>query len=258
MKGDSLLEVNIGLVMQWHFVGLDTVKPSGGIHQSDNVEPPSIHPIVQPVAQTVVSPSNCVDLCQKINNPPTGVHSSNLVGDNESDDLAIEDKAFEEGDECARQITGGPSSSMMSIENPEAFAEVVCLAPGEGQRPLYIMTDTTFETMSNPDKFPFGAGSFSDERPRKISYQKYFNQRLLNVDGRFASDTDYLFTAQYIVEAKKILDDCNHFIFRQKPGNVTAAQAKDQSFVSQCVRKDKAYRFMKNIRGSPPYIPTYL
>ena len=64
------------------------------------------------------------------------------------------------------------------------------------------------------------------------------------------SDTDYLFTAQYIVEAKKIQGDCNHFIFRQKPGSLTA---RDDSFVSQCLRRDKAYRFMKNIRGSPPY-----
>ena len=96
----------------------------------------------------------------------------------------------------------------MTIENTEALAEITCLAPGEGQKPLYIMTDTNFEALSNPDKFPNGSGCFSASRPRKISYQKYFNQRLLNVDGRFSSDTDYLVTAQYIVEAKKILDDC--------------------------------------------------
>ncbi len=109
------------------------------------------------------------------------------------------------------------------------------------------MSDTNFEAMSNPDKFPYGTGCFSAERPKKLTLQKYFNQRLLNVD------TDYLFTAQYIVEAKKIQGDCNHFIFRQKPDSLTASQARDNSFVSQCLRRDKAYRFMKNIRGSPPY-----
>ena len=57
-----------------------------------------------------------------------------------------------------------------------------------------------------------------------------------------------LTTAQYIVEAKKIQGNCNHFIFRQKPGSLTASQARDDSFVSQCLRRDKAYRFMKNIR----------
>ena len=41
---------------------------------------------------------------------------------------------------------------------------------------------------------------------------------------------------------------------RQKPcRQFTAAQAEDQTILSQYVRKDKAYSFMKNIRGSPPY-----
>ena len=247
-NGNSLLVLNIGLVMQWHYVGLDVVhvaspkvnEPSNSLESC--VDPPSC------TAQSSTS-SNIIESCV---DPPDSANSDDTT-DSESPEFTIDDKTFEEGDEHTRQITGGPTASMMSIENPEAFAEIVCLAPGESQKPLYIMSDTSFETMSNPDKFPYGTGCFSAKRPRRLTYQKYFNQRLLNVDGRFASDTDYLFTAQYIVEAKKIQDDCNHFIFRQKPGNLTASQARDESFVSQCLRKDKAYRFMKNIRGSPPY-----
>ena len=80
------------------------------------------------------------------------------------------------------------------------------------------------------------------------------NQRLLDVDGRFARDLDYLFVAQYIVEAKQIRDDGNNFAMRQKPSRqFTAAQAKSQEVLSQFMRNDKAYSFMKSIRGSPPY-----
>ena len=50
-----------------------------------------------------------------------------------SPEFEIDDKTFDEGDEHTRQITGGPTASIMSIENPEAFAEIVCLAPGENQ-----------------------------------------------------------------------------------------------------------------------------
>ena len=89
----------------------------------------------------------------------------------------------------------------MSNENPEAFNEIVCVTPVEGQRPLSIMSDSNFEAMSNPDKFPISDGCFATERPRKLTYRKYFNQRLLDVDGRLAKDIDYLFVAQYIVEA---------------------------------------------------------
>ena len=57
------------------------------------------------------------------------------------------------------------------------------------------MTDSNFEAMSNPDKFPFGNGKgcFGTDRPRKLTYRKYFNQRLLNVDGRFSKDIDLTF-----------------------------------------------------------------
>ena len=142
----------------------------------------------------------------------------------------------------------------MCLENPESFRDIICVAPAEEERPLNIMTDPNFEAMSNPDKFPFGNGTFSSERPKKLTYRKYFNQRLLDVDGRFARDLDYLFVAQYIVEAKQVLDDGNNFVWRQKPSRqFTAAQARDQTVLSQYVRKDKAYSFMKNICGSPPY-----
>ena len=40
------------------------------------------------------------------------------------------------------------------------------------------------------------------KRERKITYRKYFNARLQDIDGRFARDLDYLFVAQYIVECK--------------------------------------------------------
>ena len=51
-----------------------------------------------------------------------------------------------------------------------------------------------------------------------------------------------------------MLDDDNSFIWRQKPTrHLTASQAKDQAVLSQCVRNDKAYRFMKNIHGSLLY-----
>ena len=76
----------------------------------------------------------------------------------------------------------------------------------------------------------------------------------MDVDGRFARDLDYLFVAQYIVEAKQVLDDGTMFAMRQKPRRpFIAAQAKDQTMLNQFVRKDKAYSFKKNICGSPPY-----
>ena len=208
-------EMFVGLIMQYHYVGLDKISE------------PALPVADKPVLSNQPEPDS----------------------DNELDDATIA-----EGDEHRIQISGAPQASMMCVENPESFRHTMCVAPAEGERPLNIMTDLNFEAMSNPDKFPYGNGTFRSDRPRKLTYRKYFNQRLLDVDGRFATDLDYLFVAQYIVEAKQVRDDGNNFAMRQKPSRqFTAAQAKNQTLLSQFVRKDKAYSFMKNIRGSPPY-----
>ena len=210
-------EISVGLILQYHYVGLDKLPVCG----------PSVQQCVQ---------SNTSD------------STGNTAGE------TLDGAAIEEGDEHRRQISGAPMASMMCVENPESSRDIICVVPAEGEKPLNIMTDSSFEAMSNPDKFPFSSGTFSSERPKKLTYRKYFNQRLLDVDGRFARDLDYLFVAQYIVEAKQIRDDGNNFAWRQKPSRqFTAAQARDSSLLSQFVRKDKAYSFMKNIRGSPPY-----
>ena len=58
------------------------------------------------------------------------------------------------------------------------------------------MNDKHFEALCNPCNFPYGNGTYNTERERKLTYRKYFNQQLLDVDGRFAKDLDYLFVAQ--------------------------------------------------------------
>ena len=218
MEHDSEGEVYVCLVLQYHYVGLDQMS-------------------MDIIDSTVVATEGTTTC-----NPAE--HSQATTDEN-----PLDDETIEQGDNHTIQITGGPTASMMSLEHPEA---IISVAPAEGQRPLFIMTDSNFEAMFNPDKFCFGSGS---ERSRKLTYRKYFNQTLLDVDGRFACDLDYLFVAQYIVEAKQVLDDGNNYIWRQKPTrDLTASQAKkDQAVLSPWVHKNKAYRFMKNIRGSPPY-----
>ena len=217
-------EISVGLIMQYHYVGLDTMAR------------------VQPVDCLPTHPVKPYTTVEHQQQPePTS--------DNELDDATIA-----EGDEHRVQISGAPQASMMCVENPESFTHTVCVASAEGEKPLNMMIDINFEAMSNPEKFPYGTGTFSSKRPRKLTYRKYFNQRLLDVDGRFAKDLDYLFVAQYICEAKQIRDDGNNFAMRQKPSRqFTAAQAKSPEILSQFMRNDRAYSFMKNIRGSPPY-----
>ena len=209
--------VNIGLIMENHYVGLDKCDDEYNTCNSSD--------------QSTVPPVDC------------------------NNDCGLDNDAIEVGDEHSRQITGGPQAcSLLTIDNPEAEGQEYSVAPAEGQNPVNIMSDEAFELMCNPDKFPFGTGGFHSPRQKKITYKKYFQQRLLDVDGRFARDLDYLFAAQYIVESKQVFDDAAHFIWRQRPSSqLTAGQARNKDLIAENVRKDRAYAFLKNVRGSPPY-----
>ena len=113
--------------------------------------------------------------------------------------------------------------------------------------------------MANPDKFPYGNGGFADtERDTKLTLRKYVNTRLLDQDGRFAKDIEYIFAMQYAVEHKQVRD-CISVALRQTRGrqqvgrNLDAGMLKNPQHLQNLFKKDRAYTFLKNIRGSPPY-----
>ena len=88
--------------------------------------------------------------------------------------------------------------------------------------------------------------------------RKYFNQRLLDADGKFARDIEYLLTAQYAVESKQVADDAS-IAMRQTRGRLHSGQVlnagaiRNQHVISEMIQKDYDYRFLKNMRGSPAY-----
>jgi len=110
-------------------------------------------------------------------------------------------------DVVMEKVRGLSFSTCLQPTDPQYTATALCVAPAEGQHPMYFMLDHSCEALTFPAKFPFGAGTFTDERDVPITVKKYFVQRLLNRDKRFASDASYLFFAQYICEMKQIRDN---------------------------------------------------
>ena len=64
--------------------------------------------------------------------------------------------------------------------------------------------DDEFEVLAFPDMFLYGTGGYhtSGTWNTKLSLRKYFQQQLLNVDGCFANNIEYLFCAQYATDIK--------------------------------------------------------
>ena len=101
----------VGLIRQYHYVGLDNMCDS------------SIAQNVQTISEANVQSTVA----------NTDSH------DTETADEALDDAVIAEGDEHRIQISG---ASMMCVENPESFREIICVAPAEGEKPLNIMTDS--------------------------------------------------------------------------------------------------------------------
>ena len=81
--------------------------------------------------------------------------------------------------------------------------EVHNIAPGENKHPVPIMRDDKCEEIAFPVLFPKGQFGYTYERDIKLSPVKYFNARLLHYSGRFATNPEYLFFAQFVLEQKK-------------------------------------------------------
>ena len=160
--------------------------------------------------------------------------------------------AFDE----AVKLRGMPLDFMLQEED---LNSVFSIAPGEGQRPQPILDDDQFEITAFPNLFPTGIGCFKSLHQVNLTPSKYFNQRILNGDGRFARDLDYLFSAQYAVEKKQVFDQVS-IVLRQTKGatnslgnTLNAGSLRNAEQVQSLIRDDYAYRGLSQVRGSPPY-----
>ena len=167
--------------------------------------------------------------------------------------------AFEE----TSKLRGVPYDTLLQEEQLQEGDTVHSVALGESQKPRPFLTDDLFQELANPTKYSYDRGGFTTKREKNITVLKYFNQRLLHKDGRFAKDIDYLLAAQYAVEAKQVRDDLQ-ISLRQTRGQtfqnrrLTAGLMRCSDTVQAMIRTDTAFKFLKNVRGSPAYWNTVL
>ena len=136
-----------------------------------------------------MSDSNC-DSAQLDSTTDCDSDNSDRAKKNNTNEIEKEDLiALEEN--C--KLRDLPYDTCLQNELPEEANQVFSIAPGEGNKPIPLLTDTLFEELANPDKFPYGDGGFTDtERDTKLTLRKYVNARLLDQDGHFAKDIEYI------------------------------------------------------------------
>ena len=237
-------ELNVGLIQQYHYVALEGKSTMKILTDSS----------VKSTTKNVTQDTNTINKGK--------IKKSNLkeehAKDREEQMMREDENAFEE----ASKVRGLPSETSLIRDNPDLADKEISFAPAEHEKPLPLLSDTHFEELANPDKYPDGRNALTADRPKKIDARRYFNQRLLDVDGRFAKSIEYLLSAQYATESKQIYGNINHFAFRRVQGRqyqgkkITAGLVKDASKMRELVRADHAYKLFKNVRGSPAYYQT--
>ena len=183
----------------------------------------------------------------------TNVETTDTESDDKDTDLVEEQAAVN----CRQDLTGEHLPSVVQFENLEN--QIYQCALGDNNIPKYILLDNDFEVLYFPDLFPYGGGGYhSAHRKVKLPIRKYFQQHLLNVDGRFAQNIEYLFCAQYIADIKQIESDATLAIMLSQgrtlgEHKITAGHLQNPALLEQLVRNEQAYTFMKNVSGSPAY-----
>ena len=130
----------------------------------------------------------------------------------------------------------------------------MCMHLGENNIPKYILLDNDFKVLAFTNLFPYGSSGYhSANRKVKLPIRKYFQQCLLNVDGRFVQNIEHLFCAQYIADIKQKESDATLAIMLSQGRTfgwhkITAGHLWNPAVVEQLVRNEQAYKFLKKFK----------
>ena len=89
-------------------------------------------------------------------------------------------------------------------------------APGEGKVPINFLEDEHWDIKSWPTLHPDGMFGLNHRRSTKLTTQDYFQQRILNMDQRFANTPGFVFAAMSHVEANRLKSNANLCGYRGK------------------------------------------
>ena len=132
-----------------------------------------------------------------------------------------------------------------SVALTDKFPEI-SVAPGEGGTPKNLLTTKDIDIMAFPHlNNADGSNGLNAERPIRLTAQKYFIQRMLNIEKRFAKSPTYLYFAVHYLELKRIQSNISLIGTRGKK------KMADTGAVSY--ELDDAFRVLESIPNTPGY-----
>ena len=141
-------------------------------------------------------------------------------------------------------------------------------APGQGSKPVPFLGNADYEALSFPDLFPLGKGHFNCSKRNdlikkkllpKLSLKDYAESKLYSKDRKYAQNPEYIFYMQNWIERDQILSCiATHMRKGSKTMDgqiITAGLLRSyQCNMDQLQSNIDAYKFMKNMKGTPAYL----
>ena len=142
-----------------------------------------------------------------------------------------------------------------NIEGPSVFtAQVLNIAPGEGQIPVSFTTESNWEALAFPKDFPYGRFHFGDTtREMPITPSQYIRARLKCFDNRFPKNPIYIFHTLDWIDRVSISNSINFFERKQFQEDTRTGEIHLRTFRNMLC-DDIMKTSFKNIRGTPQYM----
>ncbi len=151
-----------------------------------------------------------ISIDTKINYDMNDLESmSGSSSESDSDQEIEESSTMMIDDHPDMHITTNLSDKVVFKNQTKSSTSGCSIAPGEGKIPINLLRDTDWDTKAFPMLFPSGRYGLNYSRQKKLTVQQYFNQRLLNWDRRFSSNTPYVFSSVYYVERYQLEHQIN-------------------------------------------------
>ena len=176
---------------------------------------------------------------------------------NDTDGQTVENSVEDEWSEDETEIPAGVTDTMLTpdyVDNSER-QQIYNIAPGEGNTPLSVFRDQYSEEMAYPEIFLGQKRPNDKQRLKSVYYSEICKSELRRSDRRAAMCVENIFFKAKKLQIKFLIGQSQIALRKNKLGNrtLTAGELKTPEGLQSLINHDDGFRFLRTLRGSPPY-----